>query len=1007
MIKIYPSKLEGEPLEEHPVEAVTTFDAWMTATVKGYTWSESPPISAHLNGRLLTPDEWKTESFGRDDTVCVYPEPKLAGTFLGISYGAWALAAAAVVLAIVLQPSIPKAGKTADGRGRNIDEAAAKGNKVKLNSPIEEVAGQRRKFPSYLVPLHRYFESERQLAIKTHLCFGKGEFDIPPSQILIGDTPILSLGADVTYQVYQPGEVITGDDRCEWWHSATEVGATSAGTSGIELTVVNEATSAAAASSYLFTGSSVSVPAGAGELPSDWQAGMLVRIESPRAYTVTDGGAGRDIIGGSLSELAPSPGMEIEVVGDNEGFYSVETFTAGVAGAASTITGNAAPSRYDFHVTPATFTLNRSGQSWVVNLTTNAVNLAGLVSAVNAQLGSAPLIASSSGGFLRVSEVTPFSGQVLNRTISADATTVFGAAPVLVTGTATTDDRMTLNYEGGAPANGLQTGAAIMGFGYAGMLYRILTASTSAITVERLTDTGATDGAWPGFTTFSTSQASLILDSSTDEGGWIGPFAACPDGEVTDRIEWDVFFPAGLIRIGSKGQKKEWTVSTELQYRDATTAGAWTSVSNSYSGETYDQIGYTEGLTLPSTMRPEVRMRRIGAKATIQGIQEIIQWYGLRADLTHNLPASYAGATTIALRVASGAKLAAQSEQLVSALITRKLPVRVGGVWQPLEATRDIAPWVAYVAKSLGYTDDDIDLAELDRLDGVWQARGDTYDNEVAQRSTAKESINNALRAGMAEYTVDRGLIRPVRDEPRAFFDHMYTPQNMTGPLKRQFQSFTPDDFDGLDVEYTSSRTWQVETVECRLPGDAGTRVEKISLEGVTDRTQAWQIGMRVRRASVYRRFIYNFDTELDALNSRYMSYAALGDDVPGYNKSALLLSFAPMGGAVLLQSSEPFDWTDPGAHMVAIRKKDGSLSGPYVATRIDDYRLTVPSPLDFTPDTTREVEPPHLLFGPVDRWTYPALITEVNPSGRTGCSVVAVNYDARVYEDDDNSPPA
>ncbi len=898
MIKIYPSKLEGEPVETHRIEASTTFDAWMSQNVKGYTWSESPPISAHINGRLLSPDEWKTVEFGRDDTVCVYPEPKLGGAFLGISYAAWALAAAAVVLAIVLQPSIPKVGKSADGRGRNIDEASAKGNKVKLNSPIEEVAGRRRKYPSYLVPLHRYFESPRQLVIKTHLCFGKGEFDIPASLIKIGDTPIISLGDDSTYQIYGPGEVTSGDDRCEWWHSAPEVGATSSGTSGIELTVITDVDPTPNATVFVFSGDSITIPSGAGSFPDAWEPGMVARIEAPYDYTIADGvGVGvRDIISGDIEQLGLTVGDLIEITGDNAGDYIVET-------------------------------------------------------------------------------VDDMAGT------------------------------LTLNYADGSPAVALATGSVRMSIGFRGQRYQLITASTSSLTLERIDSDGDADLDWPGFTDATLDDALIILDESDAEGGWVGPFAACPEGETTDRIEWDVFFPAGLIRIGSKGQKIFYTVRSQLQYRDAAIGGDWTSVDKAYGNETYDQIGYTEFLDLPYPMQPEVRMRRVGAKSTLQGIQEIIQWYGLRAKLTP--PASYAGVTTIALKIASGAKLAAQAEQLVSAIVTRKLPVRVDGEWTSPVATRGIAPWVAYVAKSLGYTDDDIDLAELDRLDEVWQDRGDTYDNEVAQRSTAKESINNALRAGMAEYTVDRGLIRPVRDEPRAFFDHMYTPQNMTGPLKRQFQSFTPDDFDGVDVEYTSSRTWQVETIECRLPGDLGTRVEKISLEGVTDRTQAWQIGMRQRRAAVYRRFIYNFDTELDALNSRYMSYAALGDDVPGYNKSAILMGLAVMGTTVAIRSSEPFDWSEPGAHMVAIRRKDGSLSGPYVATRIDDYRLTVPGPLDFTPDTSWEVEPPHLLFGPVDRWTYPALITEVNPSGRAGCSVVAVNYDPRVYADDNNSPPS
>jgi len=254
--------------------------------------------------------------------------------------------------------------------------------------------------------------------------------------------------------------------------------------------------------------------------------------------------------------------------------------------------------------------------------------------------------------------------------------------------------------------------------------------------------------------------------------------------------------------------------------------------------------------------------------------------------------------------------------------------------------------------------------------------------------------------------TIDRGLIRPVRDELRTVFEHMYTPQNVTTPLTRSFQAVTQDDFDGVDVEYTSGTSWQVETVQCRLSGDAGTRVDKITLEGVIDRDKAWRIGMRARRAQKYRRYQLSTATELDGLNSRYLSYVAMADDVPGYGKSAILLSYAPMGSGYVLQSSEPFDWSAPVAHVVAIRRPDGTLSGPYTATRIDDYRFTIGS-LDFVPDVSWDIEPPHLLFGPVNRWVYPALVTEISPQGSSGVSIKAINYDARVYADDDGFAPS
>lgn len=890
-VLVYPSKLEGEPLERHEVSARMSVHEWLADNVRSYEVRESAPISVSVNGHHVEPDQWALTYFSASDEVCIYPEPK--GVELIYAAAAGILAA---VLVVALQPSIPSA-KEQRGQGDKLSEASLKGNQVKINQVIREVSGTRKIFPDYLIPIHRYFESPRQQVVETHLSFGKGEFQIPASQILIGDTPVISLGDDAEVTIYEPGASVAADSRAVWWHSAPEIGATSTGTAGLELTVTTAATVAPDAVQYIFSGFSVSIPGGAGVFPSDWEAGMIVRIEAKYPYTITDGvGVGvRDVITGDIDQLAFTNGDLIEIVGDNEGEYIVDV--------------------YD-------------------------------------DVG----------------------------------------------------DTLTLDYSNGDPAASLVLGSRRMAIGYRGLRYRVLTASPSSITVERLTDTGATDAGWPGFSDITLDDAILTLDESTQEGDWAGPFAACPAGELTIQIEWDAFFPGGLIKIGSKGQSVPWNVTTEIQYRDADIAGAWTSVVTPYNQTTLDQIGFTETVALPYPMRPEVRMRRIGSKSTSPQIQDTVQWYGLRSKL--QAPNSYAGVTTMTLKVRGGGKLAAQSEQLVSAVVTRKIPTRVDGAWTAPVVTRDIAPWIAYVAKSLGYTDDDLDLDELDRLDAIWKARGDTYDNSTESATTAKEALNVALRAGFSELTIDRGRIRPVRDEPRSVFEHVYSPQNMLAPLKRQFKSFTPDDFDSVSVEYTDNRTWTVETVKCLLPGDLGRRSEKIQALGITSRVKAYQLGMRQRSANKYRRYVYAFETELDALNSRYLSYTALSEDVPGYGNSSILEAFAPIAGGHVLVSSEPFDWSAGGPHVVGIRRPDGTLSGPYQATRIDDYRLTITG-LDFTPDVSWDIEPPHLVFGPTNRWTHPALITDISPSGRSGCSVSATNYDERVYLYDDAPLPS
>jgi hypothetical protein len=890
MISVYPSKLDGGPLEEHETHTRQTLDRWFCDNVPNYSTLETPPISVHINGLHIPASNWGSVEFSPGDNVEVYVEAK--GVIEGIA-AVTALVVAAFVAVKLLTPKLATSNLQNQGQGKRLSDSTVKGNIVNLNSPIREIFGTRKVYPDYLLPSHRYFASPRSQVSELMLCVGKGVYDLPASAVEIGDTPVISLGAGAVLNLYQPGANLSGDPAASWWHSAPEVSSTSGGTAGLVLIATSTVSAVATASAYSFSAASITIPSGAGSYPPGWASGMIARITVNYPYTVTTGGVGgRNIITGNMDQLFLVVGALIEITGDNAGLYIVNTITSGTSGT------------------------------------------------------------------------------------------------------------MTLNYSNGSPATALSLGSLQMCIGYRNLKYRITAASISVISVERLTNTGATNTGWPGFAAITSNTATIVLDTSSTEGDWLGPFLACPAGEVTSRIEWDYFFPSGLVQIGQKyGDLQDYGVTTEMQYRDYSTAGAWTPIINGYIQATLDQIGFTETLTLPYAMRPEVRVRRIGSKSSSTSIQDAVQWYGLRSKLT--APTSYAGVTTMTLKVIGGDKIASQAESLVSTRATRLLPEITGGA---AVANRNIAPCIKYIAESVGYTEGDIDMAELTRLDAIWRARGDYFDDSFDGSNTVKASIASALQAGFSELTVDRGLIRPVRDEPRTTFEQMYTPQNMTGPMSRDFSALTPDDFDGVDVEYTDGITWQVETVECRLPGDLGKRVEKLRVLGVTSRTRAWRIGMRQRRIQKYRRKAFKFSTEMDAFNSRYLSYCALADDVPGYAQSSILEAYAASGGGFILVSSEPFDWSAGGGHVVSIRRQDGTLSGPYTATRIDDYRLSIPS-LDFVPDTTWTVEPPHLLFGPLNRSSYPVLITDISPSGQVGASVKAVNYDARVYADDDNAP--
>lgn len=880
-VNVFGSKLNAEPHEVYAHGGLTVLE-WLVRENENFEVREVPQISVSLNGARLEPCEWATTHFEADDVVNIVAEPKGTELFFGALF---------LVATQAMTPKIPKVSSQAT-QGSDINEASIKGNKVKLNSTIREGAGKNKIFPDYVLPPRRWFASPREQRVEMSLSVGKGKYFCPNNKVLIGDTPAISLGSDVTFNFYQPGQSLAGDPAALWWNDVAEVGSSSNGSSGLELTVSTALTPGFTANSMQFNGFTISVPTGAGAFPSDWSAGIVVRVLVPYAYEFIDGAAGAaDIIRGvALDMLNLSVGSTIEISGTNAGIYTVATYT-------------------------------------------------------------------------------PAAGSV--------ATSI------------------TLSFQNGQPVTGLTLGTIATTIGPVGLRYRITVFSTAQITVERLTSSGGIDSGFTGFQFLQTANGSVSLDSSSLVGGYRGPFAACPSGEKVTAIEWDVFFPSGLIGLGRKGDFYTVPATHYFEWRDMDTAGTWNVEVRTVSAASLDAVGYTFRRDLPSAMRPEARIRRDPAGS--QEWQDSVVWYGFRGLIP--APTSYPKITIMTLNARGGDRLSAQSESLVSTEATRILPVRRNGAWQPEQPTDEIDAWVIHNLKDVGYTDADLDLAEFDRLGEIWRARGDTFNQSITSASTVQQVINNALAAGFSELTAERGMLRPVRDEPRTTFEATYTPQEFIegGGLDRQFTLIKPDDYDGVDVEYLNGVSWQVDTVPCRLPGDLGRRVQKITADGVNTREKAWRIGMRQRRALKYRRWTYRFDTELSALNSRYKSYVQVADDVPGYAQSAIMLDYS----AQVVESSEIFDWSGQGPHYLYVRRSDGSTSGPYVATRVSEFMVRIDRPLDFSPVLDLSMEPPHLLFGV----GYPVLISEISPNGDGAVSVEAETYDVRVYADDNNSP--
>ncbi len=533
--------------------------------------------------------------------------------------------------------------------------------------------------------------------------------------------------------------------------------------------------------------------------------------------------------------------------------------------------------------------------------------------------------------------------------------------------------------------------------------YRVVSDDDYNATLQKVDAQGDDDNSWTSFTTASKVTAVINVSAGVGDGEYNGPFYSCPKNETTNTIWLDFKLPQGLGEISDEGDFLSRTVNINIQYRKEGDI-AWTDIPYSFTNSTNDELAETLKIDLPSAIRPEVQIKRATGAEDDTRIYDKVEWTALKSEL--DSATSYVDVTTIAIKVRGTNSLSNSSENKFNVIATRKLPIYIGGEqnggWTAPQATTDIAPFFAHVIKDVGHSDQQIGLDEVSRLHSVWQGRNDEFNAVFDNDSTLFNVLKRVLSAGFAEPTLDYGQIIPVRDEPRTGFDYMYQPENMKTPLKRETKLFDPDEPDGIEVEYFSHITWKPETVLCLLGDELGIKPKKVRAFGITNKAKAWQFGMRKRREIRYRRTKYNFTTEMDALNSSYLSYDALADDIPGYSQTGKVIGVK--GRELAL--SEPLEWNS-GTHFISLRKPDGTLSGPYICTvnSVEDSVLLT-TDLDFTPDCSGRMELSIFQFGVANRWCLPALIMDIKPSGTEKVSVTAVNYDARVYADDDNSPP-
>ncbi len=1003
--------MEGRPVESHSVIEPITIADWMLANTKASSEqiSESvQPISFDVNGETIDPNAWRGTIIKPDDDVRVYPIPYAAGAAFFAAYGAYiavAIAAIALVYALTISTDSPDG---ASATGDRLELNPAKANGVKLYEPIREVLGRARIYPDYALQPVTRFISGRDARTSMFLVVGVGRFVIPPSQIKIGETPISAFGSEVAYTVYEPGQSVLGDPRSENWYSAPEVGASKSATAGLDLDSP-ASTTAASADAIALTGNTITVIGESAELPSNWVVGTVINLIAPDTFTVTSSGS-QSIIAGPLQELQPFVGMTVTLTMLNEGIeLIVDSYTPyvppvpGTGGSPSSVTASAAPTTYDFSSSPIVWSLTYRGVSRNISLTADYVNMSGVVSEITSQLSGMGLVAQDNSGRIKILEPSsPYFGTPI--TMSSAPVSIFGIGPVYAVGSASTGGtpeqlaKITLEYADGTPFLGVPNGQQRLAIGFRQNRYRVDSIAGGTISVTRINSSGGEDTGWAGFNDRTILDFTLS-STAVDDANWIGPFMGCPEGETVDRIEWDIFFPGGIYHTTSKGDQITYGSRVIIQYADVET-GDWQTIDKLYRYNTKDAFGVTEGVNLPSRIRPMFRMRRATYR-NWSNVSDVTQWYALRGRL-QDRPASYPGVTCIALTVRTGTRLSAQSDRQVSLVATR--------IYESGTA-RSISSAFEYVCNTLPDQEAAYDTEELADLEAeYWTPRGENFDHSFDKQVTVKEALQTISAAGMSYLAVEESRLTAIREGARQISGAI-TPHEQAGELVTSFMSPSADDYSGVDVKYIHPVTFAVEIVECRIPGLDPLKIETLTLDGVQDRTRAWRIGMRRLMKYQYQRLTHKVDTELSALVYRMLDHVVLTDDIPGNQtvssiiEEMIEIDSGEHAGKTLITSSEELDWSFLNPR-VLIKNQDGSVSALLTPERVGTDQILLPTALIDT-NVDWSIEPPRMVFCSSAKVGYSAMIDSIDPDTEGRCSVIAKQYSDIFYQYDDATPPA
>lgn len=519
--------------------------------------------------------------------------------------------------------------------------------------------------------------------------------------------------------------------------------------------------------------------------------------------------------------------------------------------------------------------------------------------------------------------------------------------------------------------------------------------------------------------------------------GWFGPFSANNPGTLATRLEVDLILPQGLYQMDDEGKAKKLSIGYRVQYRKisdlGTPVGDWVDFPYPTWGEGEQWYGnptvnigfgwfslaertpqrFTIGVDVPEG-RYEVRAARPDAKLTNTRKINLLHWGQLRAQLKST--GIYPGVTTLAVRARASNNLNDRAANRVNVIATAKIPVWNGIAWVTQATRSPVWAFCDMTRASYGARLDAsrLDLDTLLAIDSACYAEGRTFDWVFDNKLGYWEALRIISRAARGTPIMQGSLLTMVRDVPRSIVTAAFGPDNIVeNSFRMELKLASPGDYDCTQIEYLDQVSWKQETVLCTLPGGTTDNPDQVLFQGCADRTLAYREGLYREAVKRYQRRFVTFQTGLEGHIPTYGDLVAISHDLPNWGTSGLIVK--KIGLVLTLSNEVSFA---PGTNVIGIRKRDGSVGGPYtVVAGSGPNEVVLQSAVDdslftFGSDTK---EWPIFMFGGLTTWAKNCLVVGIQPQ-EDKVEIRAVVYDPTVYsfdelpvppENQDRYPPA